>query len=254
MDARGPAAQPVDLQDDLADRHGSSWGRRPRARGRPSSGSGSARSTSAIGRVPTSDAVAQGRHAVGDLGQLLQPVRDVDDPDALRLQLADRRGRGCSTSWSLSEAVGSSMIRIRASAPSARAISTSCCSGIERRRTSVSGSIAAPIRSSSRRARSRRSPQRMRRQAPARLQARGRCSRRRSGRGRGPAAGRSRRSPAPRARTGSFSSTDLAVDLDRPLVRPVGAGDDLDQRRLPRAVLADQRVDLARPAGRTRPP
>ena len=34
-------------------------------------------------------AVAQGRHAVGDLRQLLQPVRDVDDPDAVRLQLAD---------------------------------------------------------------------------------------------------------------------------------------------------------------------
>ena len=76
-----------------------------------------------------------------------------------------------STSWSLSEAVGSSMIRMRASAPRARAISTSCCSGIVSRRTSVSGSIAAPIRSSSRRARSRRSPQRTRRQAPPRLQA-----------------------------------------------------------------------------------
>ena len=71
-----------------------------------------------------------------------------------------------STSWSLSEAVGSSMIRIRASAPSARAISTSCCSGIDSPRTSASGSIAAPIRSSSRRARSRRSPQRTRRQGP----------------------------------------------------------------------------------------
>ncbi len=71
-----------------------------------------------------------------------------------------------STSWSLSEAVGSSMIRMRASAPSARAISTSCCSGIDSRRTSVSGSIAAPIRSSSRRARARRWRQRTRRQAP----------------------------------------------------------------------------------------
>ena len=36
-----------------------------------------------------------------------------------------------STSLSLSEAVGSSMIRMRASAPRARAISTSCCSGID---------------------------------------------------------------------------------------------------------------------------
>ena len=35
-----------------------------------------------LGHVPGPDqhAVAQGRHAVGDLRQLLQPVRDVDDP------------------------------------------------------------------------------------------------------------------------------------------------------------------------------
>ena len=88
------------------------------------------------------------------------------------------------------------MIRIRASAPSARAISTSCCSGIVSRRTSVSGSIAAPIRSSSRRAR-------VAPLAPADAPpgarpapARARCSRRPSGRGTGPAAGRSRRSRA----------------------------------------------------------
>ena len=49
----------------------------------------SPRDTSAIRRVPTSDAVAQGRHAVGDLRQLLEPVRDVDDAHAVRLQLAD---------------------------------------------------------------------------------------------------------------------------------------------------------------------
>ena len=55
-----------------------------------------------------------------------------------------------STSLSLSEAVGSSMIRMRASAPRARAISTSCCSGIDSLLTSESGSIAAPIRSSKR--------------------------------------------------------------------------------------------------------
>ena len=46
--------------------------------------------------------------------------------------------------------------------------------------------------------------------------------------------------------TGSRSSTDLALHLDRPLVGTVGAGDHLDQRRLPRAVLAHQRVHLAR--------
>ncbi len=58
------------------------------------------------------------------------------------------------------------MMRIRALAPRARAISTSCCSGIDSRRTSVSGSMAAPIRSSNCRARARRWSQRIRRQAP----------------------------------------------------------------------------------------
>ena len=36
------------------------------------------------------------------------------------------------------------------------------------------------------------------------------------------------------------------LDLDRPFVGPVRAGDHLDQRRLPRPVLAHQRVDFAR--------
>ena len=48
----------------------------------------SPRETSAMRRVPDEDPVAQGRHAVGDLGQLLQPVRDIDDPHPLPLQLA----------------------------------------------------------------------------------------------------------------------------------------------------------------------
>ena len=35
------------------------------------------------------DAVAQRRHAIGDLGQLFQAMRDVDDADSLRLQIGD---------------------------------------------------------------------------------------------------------------------------------------------------------------------
>ena len=54
-----------------------------------------------------------------------------------------------STSRSLSDAVGSSMMRIRASAPMALAISTTCCSGMLSVSTSRSGSIEAPIRPSS---------------------------------------------------------------------------------------------------------
>ena len=57
-------------------------------------------------------------------------------PWAFRSRITRKR---LSTSWSLSDAVGSSMIRIRASAPRARAISTSCCSGIDSRRTSRAG-------------------------------------------------------------------------------------------------------------------
>src|SRR5881628_2794757 len=47
-------------------------------------------------------------------------------------------------SRSVNEAVGSSMIRMRALAPIAFAISTSCRSGMLKRPTSRSGSIAAP--------------------------------------------------------------------------------------------------------------
>ena len=51
--------------------------------------------------------------------------------------------------------------------------------------------------------------------------------------------------PSARATTGSLSLDDAAVDLERPGVRPVGAGDDLDERRFAGAVLADEGVDLA---------
>ena len=65
------------------------------------------------------------------------------------------------------------MMRMRASAPSARAISTSCCSGIVRCGTRHPDRIVAPTRSSSSRARRRRSPQQSRRQRPPRLQTEG---------------------------------------------------------------------------------
>ena len=151
-----------------------------------------------------------------------------------------------STSLSLSEAVGSSMIRMRASAPRARAISTSCCSGIDSERTSVSGSIVAPI-FSSRLLRPRASP------APANA---------------APAAARLEpdrdvlgdrqvrkerrllvnRGDSQLARTHRIKVADRpALDLDSSLVGQVGAGDHLDQRRFARAVFADQGVNFAGP-------
>ena len=157
---------------DVAERHGRAWGRPPTSSRPTIIRISSARSTSAIGRVPTSVAVAQDGHAVGDLRQLLEPVRDVDDPDALRPSARGSTRNRFSTSRSLSDAVGSSMIRIRASAPSALAISTSCCSGIVSARTSAVGVDRARRRapSSSPRPARRRSPQRTRRHGPPRLE------------------------------------------------------------------------------------
>ena len=57
-------------------------------------------------------------------------MRDVDDAGALRAQPRDDAEQAARPRVRSSDAVGSSMIRIRASAPSALAISTSCCSGM----------------------------------------------------------------------------------------------------------------------------
>ena len=83
--------------------------------------------------------------------------------------------------------------------------------------------------------------------------ARSRCSRRRSGPERAPAADRSPRSPARATATGSRSSTSWPWISIVPSSGTMGAGDHLDQRRLARAVLADQARGLRRRAGRTRP-
>ncbi len=148
-----------------------------------------------------------------------------------------------STSRSPSEAVGSSMIRMRASAPRARAISTSCCSGIERRRTSVSGSMLAPIRDSSCRARSRRLRQRTRSPGAARFEAEGDVL----GDGQVGEEGRllvDRGDAEGAGADGVVVDDRLAEDFERALVGGVGAGDDLDERRFAGAVLADESVDL----------
>ena len=51
--------------------------------------------------------------------------------------------------------------------------------------------------------------------------------------------------PSRRDATGSFCVDRLAADFERAVVGLEGAGDDLDQRRFARAVLADQGMDLA---------
>ena len=141
-----------------------------------------------------------------------------------------------------------------ASAPKARAISTNCCSGIERLRTSVSGRIVEPMRSQqfvrpllpSAPANSAARP----RQAPNPV----RCSRPRSDRETAPAAGRSPRCRAEREMTGSFAVTMLTIDFEvarRQAAR--GAGDDLDERRFACAVFADQAVNFSCALDTTRP-
>ena len=85
-----------------------------------------AESTSSRRRLTDDHAVAKDGHAVGDAQQLLQPMRDVDDRDAVRRQVADDLKR-TAISAALSAEVGSSIIRTRTSRTSALAISTICC-------------------------------------------------------------------------------------------------------------------------------
>ena len=190
-------------------------------------------------------AVAQRRDAVGHAGQLFETMRDVDDSDTLGLQLGDHAEepvdflvaeRGRRLVHDQDAGVGArGPARSR---PAAARASTACS-------TSESGSIAAPIRSSRRRARARRAVQRTRRHAPPALEP----DRDVLGDGqvaeeggllvdrRDAQVARRSRDPGPRpAGPGSRSC---------PSSGSVRAGDHLDQRRLARAVLADQGVNFA---------
>ena len=81
-----------------------------------------------VGRVLGQDvpAVAQDGDAVGDAEDLLHAVRDVDDRDASRLEPLRPARRATRPRCAVSDEVGSSMIRTRASWASALAISVSC--------------------------------------------------------------------------------------------------------------------------------
>ena len=78
-------------------------------------------------------AVAQGRGPIGDLGKLLQPVRDVDDANPVSLQVANHAEQVLD--FVVAERCGGLVHDQDASlCAEARAISTSCCSGIDSRR------------------------------------------------------------------------------------------------------------------------
>src|SRR5262245_20940404 len=95
--------------------------------------------------------VAQNSNAVSHRKNFLKTVRNVDDADSLGAQVPDDAEeefdlfcrQRCSR-FVHDEDAGA--------AAKGTAISTSCCWGIESRRTSVSGSISAPTRFRSSRA------------------------------------------------------------------------------------------------------
>ena len=149
-----------------------------------------------------------------------------------------------------SAAVGSSMIRTRASKLSALAISTICWSAIERPRTGRSGSSRTPRRSSSpwtwRVHRAAVDPP----QRAERVVAHDDVLRDAEvGEERGLLVDR-RRCRRRARRAGEWKSTGCAVDEHLAGVAPDHAAEDLDERGLARAVLAHQRAHLAGRAAR----
>ncbi len=77
-------------------------------------------------------AVAQAHHAVGNLGDLAEAVRNINDADALVCELFHGLQEGGLVSAAVRELVGSSRTRMRAFCERALAISTSCCWAMER--------------------------------------------------------------------------------------------------------------------------
>ena len=196
-------------------------------------------------------AVAQHGGAVAEVEHLGEAVRHVEDGDALRPQAAqDREEALC---FALRRAAPSAR---RGSAPSDRAasalaISTSCRSASDRRPTMRPGECARPSRAS---AVVRHAPHRADVEQPAspRLAAERDVLR-----------DRQVRQEAQLLIDGGDAELDRvpgAADRDRrlaairisPAIGCEHAGEDVDQRRLAGAVLADQSVDLAARSGRAR--
>ena len=168
-------------------------------------------------------------------------VRDVDDSHAVVAQLArDLSSRSASTR--VSAAVGSSITISRASRTSARRISTFCWSATRSVSTRAAGSMleADPLGELAE-ALALLAHGRRRRRAPARRPGT-RC--------RAPTAPARARAPGGSARSRRIASrgernvTGSPSTTISPSSGCDGAGDDLAERRLARAVLADERVDL----------
>ena len=240
--ARRPAAQAADLQHHLAGRHGPlGEDRRELAADHHPDQLGAGH----LGHPPGADErpVAQRGHAVGDLRQLLEAVRDVDDPDPLRLQLADDAEevlhllvaeRGGGLVHDQDPGVGPQRpgdldeLLLGHRQPAHLGL------GVDARADPPEeppGPLPAPCPADP-------TP------GPPRLQPqRDVLGDRQVGE-----EGRLLVDRGDPERAGADRVVVLdrpALHLERSLVRRVGAGDDLDQRRLPRAVLADQGMDLA---------
>ena len=161
------------------------------------------------------------------------------------------RSRSCrtivnsrSTSWADSDAVGSSRISTRASTESDLAISMSCWSAIDRPRTGAPTSNCTSSSSNSACAARRVPPQSIVPSRPDGAWPMNTFSATvRSGKRRG--SWWTTAIPSARAWAGPWIVGLLAVEPDRPAVGLMDAGEDLDQRALAGAVLADECVDLA---------
>ena len=173
-----------------------------------------------------------------------EPVRDVDDRDALPRELADDLEQPCAPRDPRARTSARRAAARAASVDSAFASSTSWRSAMPSSATGARGSMSKPTR--------RRCRSRLRRRAPSSRPA-------------------SRRSATGQRAMRTFSATEqlrhqaqlLVDDADPAIARPLGdpngtspssstlpasgdrAGEDLHQRRLARAVLAQQRVHLA---------
>ena len=201
-------------------------------------------------------AVAQHRDPLGDLDHLVEPVADEDDSDALRLQPRAIAASSRSTSWRVSEAVGSSMKRMPGIGGEAAADGDDLALRDRQR--------ADTARRAAGRRRAGRAPP-----APSRASAAAAAAAAAPPSSRSMAifscdrevreqrqvleddldAERSRPGAASGAQCATPSIDDLGAGIGR-----MDAGQDLDQRRFARAVLADQAVHLAwrRPTSRCR--
>ena len=189
-------------------------------------------------------AVPHDRDPLADREDLLEPVRDEQHRGALGAQRARSTSKSRSTSAADSAAVGSSITITRASRDSALPISTTCWSAMDRPRAIRAGSSGTPSRLKISRPPRRASPAGRSAARPQRLAPDEHVLRHGE-------VGEQRRllvddGDAGRPGRGRAVQRDLpAGHVERPAVRLVHPGEDLDERRLARAVLADQRVHLA---------